>query len=147
LPRQLALVERLLEHWSHGHGGRANPCRQEALQGVRVVASLEAAAQDLKTREGAAPEVVATSARGGDGRVRFDEARTRIASTSGPVLLVFGTGWGLAPAAVEFCDWTLEPIRGPGTYNHLSVRSAASIVVDRLFGNSKGGPGRPGIEG
>ena len=31
-------------------------------------------------------------------------------------------------------DYVLEPIGGGGDYNHLSVRSAASIMLDRLFG-------------
>ncbi|MCI5219849.1 MAG: hypothetical protein D3914_11860, partial [Candidatus Electrothrix sp. LOE2] len=32
-------------------------------------------------------------------------------------------------------DATLPPLTGPGAYNHLSVRSAASICLDRLCGD------------
>jgi hypothetical protein len=134
LEGQKALVQRLLHHWSQGHGGQVNPCRREALEGVRVAESLEDAVHELHELWGAPPELVATSARGAEDRVAFGEARIRLGSTPAPVLLVFGTGWGLAPEALEFCHWVLEPIRGAETYNHLSVRSAASIVVDRLFG-------------
>jgi hypothetical protein len=31
-------------------------------------------------------------------------------------------------------DGILPPIAGAGSYNHLSVRSAAAIVLDRLLG-------------
>jgi hypothetical protein len=49
-----------------------------------------------------------------------------------PLMLVFGTGWGLAPEMFTR-GWTvLESIRGAGDYNHLPVRSAAAIILDRL---------------
>ncbi|MBI5017408.1 MAG: RNA methyltransferase [Deltaproteobacteria bacterium] len=134
LTAQRDLVASLLDHWLTGRGGEANPCRRQALQGLRVVESIDEAARDVAGRWGDEPELVATSARGGGQRVSFDEGRRRLASAERPVLLVFGTGWGLAPEALARCRWTLEPIQGPGEYNHLSVRSAASIVVDRLFG-------------
>jgi hypothetical protein len=51
------------------------------------------------------------------------------------VLVVFGTGWGLAPSVLAGGDALLEPIRATqGDYNHLSVRSACAIALDRLLG-------------
>jgi hypothetical protein len=50
------------------------------------------------------------------------------------VVLVFGTAWGLAPQALEQADFRLAPIAGAGEYNHLSVRSAVSIILDRALG-------------
>jgi hypothetical protein len=49
-------------------------------------------------------------------------------------LLLFGTGWGLAPELIRQADVRLEPIRGApsSTYNHLSVRAACAITLDRL---------------
>jgi len=32
------------------------------------------------------------------------------------------------------CDYILEPVSGASDYNHLSVRSAVSIIMDRLLG-------------
>nr|MBP6323199.1 RNA methyltransferase [Fusobacteriaceae bacterium] len=32
--------------------------------------------------------------------------------------------------------YILDPIRGKATYNHLSVRSAVSIILDRLLGEN-----------
>ena len=36
---------------------------------------------------------------------------------------------------MQNADGTLPPIAGRTTYNHLSVRSAASVIVDRLLGS------------
>jgi hypothetical protein len=33
-------------------------------------------------------------------------------------------------------DYILEPVYGPGEYNHLSVRSAVAIILDRLAGEA-----------
>jgi hypothetical protein len=54
--------------------------------------------------------------------------------TENPHLLLLGTGWGLTETCFEAADHILEPIAGAGTYNHLSVRSAAAILLDRLKG-------------
>ncbi len=35
---------------------------------------------------------------------------------------------------MDNADFFLEPIKGPSDYNHLSVRSAVAIVLDRLLG-------------
>jgi hypothetical protein len=51
-----------------------------------------------------------------------------------PHLLVFGTAWGLAEAFISEADYILEPITGSPDYNHLSVRTAAGIILDRLLG-------------
>lgn len=134
LDGQRELVSSLLQHWLVGSGGKINPSRREALGALRMAPSLRDVVCDVALRWDDAPEVVGTSARVEEGRVSFSEARRRLAETSRPAVLVFGTGWGLAPKAIEDCDWLLEPIAGFGDYNHLSVRSAASIVVDRLFG-------------
>jgi hypothetical protein len=47
-------------------------------------------------------------------------------------LLLLGTGWGLAAEVLDRVDDVLEPIAGAGPYNHLSVRAAAAIMLDRL---------------
>src|SRR5690606_16528271 len=55
------------------------------------------------------------------------------------VLVLFGTGYGLAPAALALADVVLTPIHGASDYNHLSVRSAAAIALDRLLSPDHGG--------
>ncbi len=50
-----------------------------------------------------------------------------------PHVICFGTAWGLTEEFINMCDFTLDPIYGSGEYNHLSVRSAASIYLDRII--------------
>ena len=52
------------------------------------------------------------------------------------MLLVFGTGWGLAGEVIAGADALLEPVRAREAtgYNHLSVRAACAILLDRLRG-------------
>jgi hypothetical protein len=49
--------------------------------------------------------------------------------------MIFGTGWGLTEAILGRADAVLEPIRARRDYNHLSVRSAAAIILDRVLGD------------
>ena len=50
-----------------------------------------------------------------------------------PHVLVLGTAWGLSEDFILTADYVLEPIVGKTDYNHLSVRSAAAIIFDRLL--------------
>jgi hypothetical protein len=40
----------------------------------------------------------------------------------------------LADGLLESADLLLEPIAAASDYNHLSVRAAAAIILDRLLG-------------
>lgn len=134
LPLQAALVQRLMEHWVRGVGARMNPNRQEALSILDVAPSVDEVAQRVEKLWGAPPLWAATSARADGRRQGYAEARRLAREEERPLLLLFGTSWGIAPEVMQRCDFVLEPIGSPGGYNHLSVRSAASITVDRLFG-------------
>jgi hypothetical protein len=134
---QRALVVRILEHWRLGAGKRRMPHRSEALAICQPASSIEEALQLIAAREGRAAQVVATAARSEDvvpKRMSFAELSQRLVADPGPWLLLFGTGHGLTDAVLQAADVLLEPIRGRGDYNHLSVRAAAAIVFDRLFG-------------
>jgi hypothetical protein len=130
---QRELVTRILDHWTDGSGGRRIPDRREALRVLRIVPSLEAAVQTLGGRDRV--EIWATAARSLGPVVPFVEARMRLEGEGRTILLVFGTGWGLAPQVIDGADALLEPIRSTsGDYNHLSVRAACAIALDRLLG-------------
>ena len=51
-------------------------------------------------------------------------------------LLLLGTGWGLAEELMTHCEYILAPIYGLTPYNHLPVRVAAGIMLDRLLGHA-----------
>ncbi|MBK7586779.1 MAG: RNA methyltransferase [Myxococcales bacterium] len=128
---QRELAERVREHWINGSGARRIPDRKPPMERLRVVDSLDSALAELP-----GAELWVTSARPLPGAVAFADARARLGEAGGPVLLVFGTGWGLAPAIVERAALCLAPIESPRAdgFNHLSVRAAAAIACDRLLG-------------
>jgi hypothetical protein len=130
---QRELVTRIRDHWTTGSSGRRIPDRREALGLLRIVESLDAAIEALGGR--AAVEIWATAARQLGPTLGFAEARAGLEGEGRAVLLVFGTGWGLAPVVVAGADALLQPIRAVAEpYNHLSVRAACAIALDRLCG-------------
>jgi hypothetical protein len=127
-----ALVAKIIEHWEVGFGSSYNPTRKDALGLVRLANDLDDVLIAVERQAGTRPVVVVTSARPGANRVSFATLRQRLETSPTPRLLLFGTGWGLAPAIIDHADEILEPIVGPSDYNHLSVRSAAAVILDRL---------------
>lgn len=130
---QRALVERICDHWTAGSSARRIPRRKEALALARTAVSLEEVYQRLGGREHI--EVWVTAARAHGTTSTFSEARARFEACTKPVLILFGTSWGLTPEVVAEADVALEPIRGRSAdFFHLSVRAAAAITLDRLCG-------------
>jgi len=131
---QQQLVRELLDHWQTGHGATYNPARKEALGIVQLADSLAEVLACLTKQYGKRPLVVATSALMRDNTMSYGELGQKI-TMGDPVLLLFGTAHGLAQEILQIADVTLAPIRGGTEYNHLSVRSAVSIIIDRLLGS------------
>jgi tRNA (guanine37-N1)-methyltransferase len=109
--------------------------RARALQLVRTAASLDDVIASLDS-----PVVVGTSANPasfpGVPRRTPDQLCAELATVSAPMVLVLGTGWGLADSLIPSVSRVLAPIEGATTWNHLSVRSAGAILLDRLFGRA-----------
>jgi len=134
LENQRALIDRICAHWKEGFGATYNPTRKEALELVRVTPSLEQMIEEIRKEQGEEPILVATSAREQAGkRIPYWELGKIIRDGMRPVVIILGTGWGLAQEVIRGCHYLLEPIKGVGRYNHLSVRCAAAIVLDRLL--------------
>lgn len=132
---QRTLAERIRAHWVEGTGKRRIPDRAEAMQRLVVVPSLADAYARLGGRDAIECWTTAASARHG-AISTYAEARARLATSERPVLLLFGTGWGLAGDVMASADVRLEPVRARVAtgYNHLSVRAACAITLDRLRG-------------
>ena len=128
------LSRTLQEFWEDGYGAEYNPNRKEALEIIEVVTDLDEAIQKIDQRTGKLPKLIATSARPGGKRITFPELKETLAGSDDPYLLMFGTGWGMSEELLARADYFLVPIDGPTEYNHLSVRSACAIILDRLFG-------------
>ncbi len=132
--QQQELAADIAGHWTEGYGGTVNPDRADALSIIRIRANLGQVLAEMSEQGERAPLVVATSAGQLCKRISYKALRSTL-QEGRSVLLLLGTAWGLAPEVVEQADAALPPIMGSGTYNHLSVRSAASICLDRLCGN------------
>lgn len=125
---QRELAERIVEHWTTGSSSARIPDRKDALAIVRPVPLLDDAMRALG--DGAAMWV--TSAQEIGSSLSWADARRSLASDGPPVLLVFGTSWGLAREVAQRASAVLPPIVGQGPWNHLSVRAACAISLDRL---------------
>jgi hypothetical protein len=132
LSDQRELAEKIVRHWTCGPGGVHNPKRREALELIRVTASLDETRSIIAGENGSPPKVVATCARRYPDAIGFAELAKRL-QTGTPHLVIFGTAWGLSEELIEASDVILEPIGDHEGYNHLSVRCAAAIVLDRLM--------------
>ena len=133
LQDQQALIQRLLDHWCKGVGKEMHPDREEALKRLRIAEDIAAVKDEIHAERGQAPLIWATTANEQPGALTHRQARRRLANARRPYLLLFGTGWGLAPVAIREADAVLHAIPGRGGYNHLSVRCAAAILMDRLL--------------
>ena len=129
---QRELVREIISHWQDGYGATYNKDRKEAFTRIHICEDLENLYTDVAVG-GIKPLVVATSAKTYDNTISYEKMREKIFQGEG-LLLLFGTASGLADEALETVDVMLPPIGGYGEYNHLSVRSAVSIVLDRLLG-------------
>ena len=132
---QLELIREITDHWQNGHGATSNPARKEALSLIRAVDSLETIIEEMRSKYGRRPLVVATSARKQDKQISYKALTIYLDQNKSPVLLLFGTAHGLAPGIMDRADAVLPPIALHADYNHLSVRSAVSIILDRLLGD------------
>lgn len=123
---QLKFAQKIMDHWLKGYGSEYNPVRKRAFEVIQLVKDVS----DVKRQTGA--RMVGTSAKKTDGCISWSDAKL-LASTS-DVCLVFGTGWGMAPRLLTSLDAAIEPIEAGTGFNHLSVRSAVSIAIDRIVG-------------
>jgi hypothetical protein len=134
---QADLVKTIVGHWTCGAGGALNPSRREALETVEVAGSLEEVVEAIAREESGPVSTVVTGARMGGACVSHGQLREILDNGNDATLILFGTGWGLAGEVIESSRFRLEPIEGPGPYNHLSVRSAVAITLDRLAGRKE----------
>ena len=129
---QRDLVDEIVQHWTKGYGATANPDRRSALELITAAGDLEEVIVKATAKFGHRPTILATCAHEQDKTIDFTAVRQGLLEGR-PYLLVFGTAWGLAPEVMAWVDAVLPPLRGRSEFNHLSVRSAASIILDRLL--------------
>lgn len=133
LSDQQEFVLDLINHWKSGFGASYNVDRKEAIEVLEISASIEEAVDKIIEIEGERPVTIATCASEVADSISFGRAKEIIESNS-VVLLLFGTAWGLHADVLNGVDYVLKKIEGRGKYNHLPVRAAAGIIIDRLVG-------------
>lgn len=129
LKAQMAFANRIVDFWMDEASQEFNWTRAEAFKLLSVKEKLDDVLAELPKNV----KVIATSAKP-KGAVTFEKLKKEIKASKGPYLILFGTGWGMTDEVLEQADAVLEPIRGASDYNHLPVRSAIAIILDRLLG-------------
>jgi hypothetical protein len=134
LESQVQLAKRIIRHWVEGIGSIYNPTRKESLSLARVSRTIDEADQEISNLWQARVKRVATGASPHPKGIDFGFLKKLLKDESTPFFILFGTGWGLTQEVKDSSDYVLAPIEGRG-YNHLSVRSAVAIILDRLLGD------------
>lgn len=129
---QRALAQEIIDHWRKGYGATYNKSRKDAFELVSLKESLDEVTTEIETRSGHVPKTIVTSANFNEGYLTFTSLRKMLKSNNLPYLLIFGTGSGIADEVIQRADYRLEAIKGAGDYNHLAVRSAVAIIMDRV---------------
>jgi len=133
LELQKKLVRRLASYWTEGRGGEYNLTRKQAFEKLRLCDTLEEALGRIESETGERPKVIGTSAKRMPGALSAAEMRKEM-EKGRAWLVLFGTGWGIDPGFLEQnADCMIEPVQADSDYNHLSVRTAAAVVMDRLL--------------
>lgn len=136
LQAQKRIIDKILHYWQVGYGHVYNPDRYDALQRVQYMTDIAAAVADIEQRTGKRPYIVTTDAKIYPNTVTYKFMREQLAEGDRPILLLFGTGYGIEAETQSSFDYILEPVYGACDYNHLCVRSAVSIILDRLAGEA-----------
>lgn len=134
LSDQKKLLEKILSHWISGSGASYNRIRGDALETVRIKDTLQDVLKDIRIINGKQAKTVVTTAKKSFCNIGFQSLRKMLEEGT-PHVLLFGTAWGFSDDFLKNADYILDPIMGDADYNHLSVRSAVSIILDRLKGD------------
>ena len=135
LAQQREMVKRIASHWTEGWGASYNQDRSEAFSTLKIFASVNRALKWIGEREKTEPFKIATTAKSVEGAVHWLSLKRRILEEDLSPVFIFGTGWGLHEDILKEADSVMTPIAGGlDSWNHLSVRSAVSITLDRFFG-------------
>lgn len=134
IEKQQEIANDIIEYWQNGYGGQHHSDRKEAFQILNLVKNIEDAVKEIEKKEKKKPIIVTTDARIYPNTISYPDLRAEIEGEQRPYLILFGTGWGIQNEVMRKFDYILEPIYGPGDYNHLPVRAAVAIILDRLLG-------------
>jgi hypothetical protein len=131
---QRKLAQEIITHWLDGYGADYNKFRQSAFELINIKATFKEVFDDVIEQTGFKPKTIVTGANFSGEVLKFAELRKILQNSNMPYLLIFGTGSGIADDLINSSDFKLERIRGISSYNHLAVRSAVAIIMDKIMG-------------
>jgi len=134
IEEQRNLAQEIINHWHNGYGADYNEFRKNAFELINVKAELKEVIDDVKEQTGFKPKTVVTGANFSGEILKFSELKKILQSSNMPYLLIFGTGSGLTDELIKKSDLKLESISSHSGYNHLAVRSAVAIIMDKIMG-------------
>lgn len=136
LKDQQEIAKEFFSFWTGKEGQEYNQSRCVAVEKIVLLDKLADVIENIREVEGECPLVISTSAKpSSDPRKSIGyHDQGAIWSKGRPVLLVFGTAYGLSQEVFQASDFVLDPLVGLSEYNHLSVRAAAAIIFDRWLG-------------
>ena len=104
--------ETIINHWRQGYGATYNPTRGVALEIIYIVNTLEECSNRIKTIEAESPTIVVTGAKAKVKCIEYDYFRDMLhtSMSTTPILLLFGTGWGMEDSIFLQADLCLKPI-------------------------------------
>ncbi len=129
---QRRLAWQIISHWREGFGAAFNPSRKEAFESVVIKSNLDEVLAEITVIHDCRPQIIVTGANLQGELLTCGKLRDVLQRNHLPYLLIFGTGSGIAEEVLNRADYRLEPIRGKNGYNHLAVRSAVAVILDRV---------------
>ncbi len=99
------------------------PQRGETLEFLAVLRSLDALAEAVELKESRRPLCAVTTSRRTWQAIIYDHAIREVKGAETPIVILFGTGWGLAEEVFKMSDMILTPVWAETDmgFNHLSV--------------------------
>ena len=134
IKEQRMLGQNVLDYWEKSPNIKNSSTKHSALENVEINNSIKSTIRTIRDIHGKRPKIVATDGRIMHNMVNYSDIRRNLNTDDSPYLFLFGTGWGLTKEVLDSSDYILKPVGSYYEYNHLSVRSAVAIILDRIFG-------------
>lgn len=134
---QREIIQRQIDYWTSEENKEKQFTRYESVSLVKLVYNYEEIINDIISKKHKKPKVVGTDARTYPNTISYNKLSSLIKEGKDDFLIVFGTGYGIPKSLMETFDYILEPVYGAGDWNHLSVRNAAAIILDRLLSKNR----------
>ncbi len=130
---QQLLAKRMVEHWLEEDTlKRLDNRRSAAVEILNIAGSIDEMLADARKRCKKVKLLATTAAQTPSS---LSPADWRMMAVDGEEwIIMFGTAYGLGKSLLERADGILAPIDGDGEFNHLPVRGASAIILDRLLG-------------